>query len=41
VRDEALPSDWYLRLTGAGARMIRGDVILLEKVPEKLPPPGD
>ncbi|MBA2116055.1 glycoside hydrolase family 71/99-like protein [Bremerella alba] len=30
---EGLPSDWYLRLTGEGAKMIRGDAPLHERIP--------
>jgi hypothetical protein len=41
VTYEGLPSDYYLRLTGAASRMIRGDVPLTEKIPEKLPTPKD
>jgi hypothetical protein len=33
---EGLPSDWYLRLTGAATRMIRGDAPLSEKIPGTL-----
>ena len=31
---EGLSSDWYLRLTGAATRMIRGEIPLSEKIPE-------
>ena len=41
VTYEGLPSDWYLRLTGAATRMIRGDVPLSEKIPEKPPVPNN
>jgi hypothetical protein len=41
VTYEGLPSDWYLRLTGAATRMIRGDAPLSEKIPEHLPGPRD
>src|SRR5205814_1486675 len=41
VTSERLTSDYYLRLTGAASRMIRGDVPLTEKIPEKLPTPKD
>jgi hypothetical protein len=34
---EGRPSDWYLKLTGAATRMIRGDAPLSEKIPERLP----
>jgi hypothetical protein len=37
VTYEGRPSDWYLRLTGAATRMIRGDAPLAEKIPEDLP----
>lgn len=30
---EGLPSDWYLRLTGEGSKMIRGDTPLSERIP--------
>lgn len=30
---EGLPSDWYLRLTGEGTKMIRGDTPLSERIP--------
>ncbi len=30
---EGLPSDWYLRLTGEGSKMIRGDAPLSERIP--------
>jgi hypothetical protein len=41
VTYEGLPPDYYLRLTGAATRMIRGDAALTEKVPQKLPTPKD
>ncbi|HJZ59921.1 MAG TPA: glycoside hydrolase family 71/99-like protein [Gemmataceae bacterium] len=41
VTYEGLPSDYYLRLTGAATRMIRGDAPLSEKIPDKLPLPKD
>jgi len=31
----ALPSDWYLRLAGAGTRMLRGEIPLTPDVPIK------
>ena len=37
VTYEGLPADWYLKLTGAATRMIRGEIPLSEKIPEKLP----
>jgi hypothetical protein len=33
VTYEGLPSDFYLRLTGAGAKMLRGEIPLSDKVP--------
>jgi hypothetical protein len=39
VTSEGLPTDWYLRLTGAATEMIRGDMPLSETIPEKLPFP--
>ncbi len=36
VTYEGLPSDYYLKLTGAATRMIRGDIPLSEKIPVKL-----
>lgn len=39
VTYEGLPSDWYLKLTGAATAMIRGEVPLSKTVPEKLPSP--
>ena len=41
VTYEGLPSDWYLKLTGAAARMISGDAPYSAKIPEKLPDPKD
>jgi hypothetical protein len=41
VTYEGLPSDWYLRLTGAATQMIRGEVPLSEKIPDKLPTPKE
>jgi hypothetical protein len=38
VTYEGLPSDWYLRLTGAATRMIRGEAPLSERIPLNLPP---
>src|SRR3981189_1119612 len=35
VTYEGLRSDWYLRLTGVATQMIRGDIPLSEKIPEK------
>jgi hypothetical protein len=36
---EGLPSDYYLRLTGAATRMIRGDAPLSGTIPAHLPGP--
>ncbi|MHB1033568.1 MAG: hypothetical protein ACYC35_06500 [Pirellulales bacterium] len=36
VTYEGLPADWYLKLTGAATRMIRGEMPPSEKMPEKL-----
>lgn len=36
VTYEGLPSDWYLRLTGAATKMIRGEIAPSEKIPEGL-----
>ena len=33
VTYEGLPSDFYLKLTGAGAKLIRGEIPLSEKIP--------
>ncbi|MFO0810766.1 MAG: glycoside hydrolase family 71/99-like protein [Gemmataceae bacterium] len=41
VTYEGLPSDYYLRLTGAATKMIRGDAPLSEKIPEPLPAPNE
>ena len=39
VTNDGLPTDLYLRLTGAATEMIRGDMPLSERIPEKLPFP--
>jgi hypothetical protein len=39
VTYDGLPSDWYLKLTGAATQMIRGDTPLSEKIPEHIPFP--
>jgi hypothetical protein len=39
VNYEGLPSDWYLRLTGAATRMIRGETPLSRQIPADLPGP--
>jgi hypothetical protein len=36
VTNEGLPSDWYLKLTGAATKMIRGEAPLSERIPDKL-----
>jgi hypothetical protein len=38
---EGLPSDWYLKLTGAATQMIRGEIPLEERVPTTLPFPKE
>ncbi len=35
VHDENLPSDWYLRLVGEGARMLRGERPVTAEIPIK------
>jgi hypothetical protein len=39
VTNEGLPTDWYLRLTGAATRMIREETPLSVRIPEDLPGP--
>jgi hypothetical protein len=41
VTYEGLPNDWYLKLTGAATRMIRGDAPLSWKIPDEMPFPKD
>jgi hypothetical protein len=41
VTYEGLPGDWYLKLTGAATRMIRGDAPLSWTIPGDLPFPRD
>jgi hypothetical protein len=41
VTYEGLPNDWYLKLTGAATRMIRGDAPLSREIPDELPSPTD
>jgi hypothetical protein len=41
VTYEGLPSDWYLKLTGAATQMMRGDTPLSENIPEKMPFPNE
>ena len=31
---DGLPSDFYLRLTGNGAKLLRGEIPLSEKIPQ-------
>ena len=41
LRDlRGLAADWYLKLTGAATRMIRGEAPLSETIPESLPFPN-
>ena len=40
VTYEGLPSDYYLKLTGAATKMIRGDSPLSQAIPESLPGPS-
>jgi hypothetical protein len=39
VTYDGLPSDWYLKLTGAATRMIRGEAPLSLKIPDEMPFP--
>ena len=39
VTYEGLPHDWYLKLTGAATRMIRGDAPLSRTIPKEMPIP--
>jgi len=41
VTYEGLPHDWYLKLTGAASRMIRGDSPLSRNIPDEMPFPKD
>lgn len=41
VTYEGLPTDYYLKLTGAATQMIRGETPLSETIPEKLPWPRE
>ena len=41
VTYEGLPPDYYLRLTGAATRMIRGELPLSKTIPDPLPAPKD
>jgi hypothetical protein len=34
--NEGVPSDFYLRLTGAGGRMLRGEIPLTEALPKSV-----
>ena len=38
---EGLPSDWYLKLTGAATLMMRGQIPWSEKIPASLPFPAE
>jgi hypothetical protein len=37
---EGMPSDWYLRLTGAATKMMRGQIPLSTNIPIQAPPPA-
>jgi hypothetical protein len=37
---EGMPSDWYLKLTGTATLMMRGELPLTAKIPEKRPFPN-
>jgi hypothetical protein len=39
VTYEGLPSDWYLKLTGAATKMIRGEMPHSERIPESVSQP--
>ena len=41
VTYEGLPSDWYLKLTGAATRMIRGEAPLSRQIPDEMPFPRE
>ncbi|HAB18564.1 MAG TPA: hypothetical protein PLX89_10620 [Verrucomicrobiota bacterium] len=41
VTYEGLPSDWYLKLTGAAPQMMRGEIPWSATIPEKLAFPRD
>jgi len=41
VTYEGLPSDYYLKLTGAATRMIRSEIPLSDEIPHDLPPPKE
>jgi hypothetical protein len=41
VNLEGLPTDWYLRLTGAATKMIRGEAPLSAQIPDPLPMPKE
>ncbi|HWX23068.1 MAG TPA: glycoside hydrolase family 71/99-like protein [Candidatus Binatia bacterium] len=41
VTYEGLPSDWYLKLTGAATQMLRGEIPWSVKIPERLPLPKE
>jgi hypothetical protein len=36
---EGLPTDWYLRLTGAATKMVRGEAPLSMRIPDQVPLP--
>jgi hypothetical protein len=37
---EGLPGDYYLRLTGAGAKLLRGELAITDAIPIRLEPAG-
>jgi hypothetical protein len=41
VNLEGEPTDWYLRLTGAASRMIRGEIPLSMQIPDQIPMPQE
>lgn len=41
VTHDGLPTDWYLKLTGAATQMIRGETPLSENIPAKIPFPKE
>lgn len=41
VTYDGMPSDWYLKLTGAATRMLRGEIPWSENIPANLPGPKE